>query len=170
MQDVTNSHNDLADEITLRNLMAQYCDAVTRNDSSRWIDCWSQDAQWNLLGNTVCGKEAILTLFQQMMTGFEFALMIPGICQFEVNGDSATGYWYLQEFTRDSNGNGSSLFSRYEDSYIKQEGNWKYQRRSYQILYSGEALFTGAFPPAKALDQSPNNADDVDATPENANL
>ncbi|MCA0900544.1 nuclear transport factor 2 family protein [Microbulbifer agarilyticus] len=164
MQKTLDSHDDLADEITLRNLMAQYCDAVIRHDSGRWIDCWSEDAHWNLLGNTVSGKEAILTLFQQMMTGFEFALMIPGTCQFKVAGDRATGYWYLQEHTKDTDGNANSLFSRYEDCYIKQDGNWKYQRRNYQILYTGEPLFTAAFPSSNGANPRPNTAENADTS------
>ena len=81
--------NPLEDEIALRNLMGRYADAVNRADGDAWIATWAEDSEWNLLGNPVKGKADILALWQGMMGSFEFALMMPNSCVFEVNGDTA---------------------------------------------------------------------------------
>ena len=84
--------NAIEDELELRNLMARYVDAVNRYDPEAWIATWAEDGSWNLLGNPVQGRDNILALWEQMMATFEFALLLPSSCLFEVDGDSAKGY------------------------------------------------------------------------------
>ena len=90
---------NLEDELALRNLMARYVDAVNRYDADAWIATWAEDGVWNLLGNPVEGREAILGLWQQMMSSFEYALLFPSSCLFEIDGDTATGHWYIHEYS-----------------------------------------------------------------------
>lgn len=137
--------NTLEDELALRNLMSRYIDAVNRRDAQAWAATWDDNASWNLLGNDVRGKENIVALWQQMMAGFEFALMMPGSCLFSVDGDTATGHWYLQEFTRDTTGSSGVVLSRYLDTYSKREGQWLYQSREYSLLYHGPADLSGTY-------------------------
>ena len=134
-------------DLALRNLMARYIDAVNRGDGDAWITTWAEDASWQLLGNTVTGRDSILALWQQMMSGFEFAVMMPGSSLFEIAGDSATGHWYLQEFTRDLEGNTGIALSRYQDSYRKIDGEWLYQSRQFTFIYMGPADLSGSYTP-----------------------
>ena len=117
--------NNPQDDLALRNLMARYIDAVNRGDGDAWISTWAGDASWDLMGNEVNGRDNILALWQQMMAGFEFALMLPSSGLFEVDGDRASGHWYLQEFSRDRDGKGASVVSRYRDSYIRIDEQWQ---------------------------------------------
>ncbi len=93
--------SNLEDELALRNLMARYVDGVNRYDADTWIATWAEDATWNLLGTPVQGRDAILGLWQQMMATFEYALLFPSSCAFDINGDSATGHWYIHEYSSD---------------------------------------------------------------------
>jgi ketosteroid isomerase-like protein len=139
--------NPLEDELALRNLMGRYADAVNRVDADAWIGTWAEDAIWNLLGNPVSGRDNILALWKQMMSSFEFALMLPGSCLFEIDGNTATGHWYLHEYTRDPEGNASTILSRYVDTYVKQDGQWFYQSRDYGFIYNGPADLSGSYTP-----------------------
>jgi ketosteroid isomerase-like protein len=139
--------NPLEDELALRNLMGRYADAVNRVDADAWIGTWAEDAIWNLLGNPVSGRDNILALWKQMMSSFEFALMLPSSCLFEVDGNTATGHWYLHEYTRDPEGNASTILSRYVDTYVKQDGQWLYQSRDYGFIYNGPADLSGSYTP-----------------------
>jgi ketosteroid isomerase-like protein len=141
------SNNGLEDEIALRNLMAKYTDAVNRYDADSWISCWAKEAVWNLMGTPVEGQQAILGLWQQMMSGFEFALMLPNSCHFEVSGDTAIGRWYLHEYTRDKEGNTSTMLSTYLDEYVRTTGKWLYQKREYSFIYNGPADLSGNYTP-----------------------
>ena len=139
--------NPVEDELALRNLMARYADAVNRVDAEAWIATWAEDGIWNLLGNPVSGKDNILGLWQQMMGSFEFALMLPSSCLFEVDGETANGHWYLHEYTRDPQGNAITVPSRYQDTYVKQNGQWLYKSRDYGFIYNGAADLSGTYTP-----------------------
>ena len=139
--------NALEDELALRNLMGRYTDAVNRRDADAWVATWAADGVWNLLGNPVSGRDNILALWQQMMGSFEFALMLPSSCLFTVKGDTASGHWYLHEYTRDLQGNASTVLSRYLDTYVKQGGQWLFQSRSYGFIYNGAADLSGTYTP-----------------------
>ncbi|GMG88396.1 nuclear transport factor 2 family protein [Biformimicrobium ophioploci] len=139
--------NSLEDEIALRNLMARYTDAVNRNDGASWINCWADNASWDLMGLIVTGQDNILNLWQRMMSNFEFALLMPSSCHFEVNGNSATGHWYLHEYTRSKEGDAITILSRYQDSYIKENGKWLYQTRKYELIYNGAPDLSGQVVP-----------------------
>lgn len=140
--------NDTADELALRNLMARYVDAVNRYDADAWIATWTDDAVWYLLEPPARGRADILALWQQMMASFEFALMLPSSCLFQVEGDTASGHWYLHEYIRDREGVGSTILSRYQDTYTRRDGQWLFQSRRYQFLYQGPADLSGAYTPA----------------------
>ena len=135
------------DELALRDLMARYVDAVNRSDAAAWAATWAEDGVWNLLGTPVSGRENILALWQQMMGGFEFAVMMPSSCLFDINGDQATRSWYLHEYTRDLEGNGSTILSRYLDTYVKQDGQWLFQSREYSFIYHGAPDLSGNYTP-----------------------
>ena len=139
--------NSIEDELQLRNLMARYTDAVMRRDAEAWAATWAEDATWNLLGNPVTGRDNILGLWQTMMQGFEFAALMPSSCLFQVDGDTATGHWYLHEYTRTTDGDTATILSRYLDSYVRQEGGWLYQSREYNFIYNGPADLSGAYTP-----------------------
>jgi ketosteroid isomerase-like protein len=139
--------NALEDELALRNLMGRYADAVNRRDADAWVATWATDGVWNLLGNPVSGRDNILALWQQMMASFEFALMLPSSCLFDVSGDNASGHWYLHEYTRDLQGNASTVLSRYLDTYVRQGGQWLFQSRHYSFIYNGPADLSGTYTP-----------------------
>jgi ketosteroid isomerase-like protein len=139
--------NTPEDELALQNLMARYVDAVNRSDGTSWAATWAEDTSWNLLGTEVQGRDNILALWQQMMGGFEFALMMPSSSLFEIDGESASGHWYLQEFTRDKNGDSGMVLSRYLDTYSRIDGQWLYQSRHYAFIYQGPAELSGNYTP-----------------------
>ncbi|MGI9286622.1 MAG: nuclear transport factor 2 family protein [Pseudomonadales bacterium] len=139
--------NKLEDEIALRNLMAKYADAVNRYDADTWISTWAENGAWNLLGSPVEGRDNILGLWQQMMGGFEFALMMPSSCLFNVDGDGASGHWYVHEYSRDKEGKTTMILGHYLDTYCKLDGQWLYKSRTYSFVYHGPADLSGSYTP-----------------------
>jgi ketosteroid isomerase-like protein len=135
----------LEDELALRTLMSRYIDAVHRRDAAAWAATWDDNGSWNLMGTQVTGKASIVALWQQMMAGLEFALMLPASCLFSIDGDTASGHWYLQEFTRDLEANASAIVSRYTDTYSKRTGQWLYQSRHYGVIYHGATDLGGNY-------------------------
>ena len=137
----------LKDELALNKLMARYVDAANRRDGAAWSSTWAEDGRWLLMGMEITGRENILGLWQQVLEGFEFAILMPASGHFDIDGDTATGHWYLQEFTRDLQGEALAALSRYNDSYVKVNGQWLFASREYSFLYRGPADLSGEYTP-----------------------
>jgi ketosteroid isomerase-like protein len=135
------------EELALEKLMARYVDAANRRDGHAWAQTWAENGCWNLMGMEVKGRDSILALWQQVVAGFDFALLVPGSHLFEINGDTAQGHWYLQEFTRDLQNERHCAISRYLDSYVKVDGQWLFQTRRYDFIYRGPGDLSGDYTP-----------------------
>ena len=61
----------LEDRIAIRELCETYADAVVRADAGDWGKVWSEDAHWDLMGNKVDGREAIVAFWKQAMSGLD---------------------------------------------------------------------------------------------------
>ena len=139
--------NPVEDELALNKLMACYVDAANRRDGDAWANTWTEDGCWKLMGLEIKGRDKILELWQQVVAGFEFAILMPASGSVEISGDNATGTWYLQEFTRDLAGEKTSALSRYLDTYKKIDGQWLFHTRQYDFIYRGPADLSGDYTP-----------------------
>ena len=83
------------DELAIRQLAARYIDAVNRRDEGDWSATWSRDASWNLMGMQVSGREAIVAMWKGAMGTFRWVVMMLGSGTIELDGDTASGRWYL---------------------------------------------------------------------------
>lgn len=137
----------LEDTLALKDLMARYVDAVNHYDADSWIATWAEDGVWTLMGMPVSGRDNILAFWHEMMKAFGAVIMLPNSGTFEIDGDSATGHYYLHEYTQDKEGNGSVVLSRYQDSYCKRDGRWFYQTREHTMMYNGPTDLSGSFTP-----------------------
>ncbi len=140
--------SNVEDRLAIQDLMGRYIDAVNRSDGDAWIACWAEDnACWKLMGQPATGRTEILALWQGMMAGFEFAIMMPSSNLCTIDGDSASGHWYLHEYLRDKEGIGQTVLSRYLDTYVKVDGQWYFQTRDYDFIYNGPSDMSGAYTP-----------------------
>lgn len=132
----------VADELEIRSLIARYSDAVARRDEKSWAATWAGDCEWHILGRPVEGRDAIVSLWSQMMGGFPFVLQLPtfGVVDFPDGGagagPDATGRWYVTEYGQ---GAGGSLLTLgvYHDRYLREDDAWRFARRRFDVLYMG---------------------------------
>jgi ketosteroid isomerase-like protein len=128
----------LEDRIAISELIDSYGDAVSRNSAQDWGANWAPDAVWNLnLPNLpkVEGREAIVALWTQAMAAYEWVIMTSKAGEIIVNGDRGSGRFYTWELTRLKGGEEQRISGRYEDSYIKKDGRWYFQTRTYKMLH-----------------------------------
>lgn len=136
--------SDFADKVEIQTLAQKYADAVMRRDAEDWGDTWAEDGVWYLgMPNPIEGREAIVGLWKQAMGGYPVVLHIvqPGII--EVNGDTATARWYIQENIVDGDGNHIWVVGVYNDELAKVNGEWKFKLRKFDALYRGPNDLTG---------------------------
>ena len=54
--------NPAEDELAIRHLVAAYADAVNRRDGPLWASTWADDGVWDLMGNEITGKDAVVDI------------------------------------------------------------------------------------------------------------
>ena len=119
----------LEDIEAIKKLKARYCAYCDNNyDADGIAALFTEEAVWD--GGSFGkyeGREAIRTFFQGAPKLLPFAIhqvMNPLI---EVQGDRATGRWYLFQPCTLAEGNQAAwLAARYEEEYVKVGGEWKF--------------------------------------------
>ena len=124
----------LEDRIAIRELAETYADAVVRADAGDWGKVWTEDAHWDLMGNTVDGREAIVAFWKQAMSGLEAVSFQCMPSSLEVNGDRASGRCQTQEYMKIKDGTTRAIGGLYEDEMIRQDGVWLFSKRVYRIV------------------------------------
>ena len=120
----------LEDIEAIKNLKARYC-AICDDDHNpdKIATVFAEDGIWEGgdFGKAQ-GHQAIRKLFEsfkQLISFSQHNLMNPII---EVDGDRAKGTWYLMgPFTFREKNDAKWLAARYEDDYVKINGEWKYK-------------------------------------------
>ena len=135
---------DLIDEREIRDLVARYSDAVTRNDAESWAATWAEDARWDVGIAKAAGRDAIVATWKQLMGHFRFVAQLPQTGVIELDGDRATGSWHYLEIGWPAEGPGSLTIGHYVDGYVRSTQGWRFETRVFRILYMGPADLSGS--------------------------
>ncbi|MEZ5595567.1 MAG: nuclear transport factor 2 family protein [Pseudomonadales bacterium] len=132
------SSGPVEDRLAIRELVESYNDAVMRFDAEAWGANWADDGIWALpgTGDGIQGKENIVPMWKNAMSGFDFVGFFASAGPIVVNGNEAHATWYQQEFLHQKDGSRRNVTGRYEDDYVKREGRWFFRKRQYNIMHS----------------------------------
>jgi AcrR family transcriptional regulator len=126
-----------ATDAALRQLVANYCDAVIQRDSQAFGATWADDGVWDRgTGAPVVGRQQITAAFEGFVRPLTWIVQSPAVCVFEVDESSGTGtgrVTFDERFQRRRGGPGSSL-GTFHDEYQREGGQWRFaKRRLHQI-------------------------------------
>ncbi|MBI1250906.1 MAG: DUF4440 domain-containing protein [Alphaproteobacteria bacterium] len=124
----------LEDRIALRELLDAYSDAVCRGDANDWAATWADDAVWDLNGQQVHGKDAIVTLWKQAMGAFDAVAFFTEAASFTVEGDRASGRAFTMETLKIKGGGLRRVNGAYADTFVKRGGRWLFASRRFSVL------------------------------------
>jgi uncharacterized protein (TIGR02246 family) len=120
----------LEDIEAIKQLKYRYADACDRGyDADTLADLFTLDAIWegDLFGRYE-GREAIREFFRGVSANIPFAVHYMTNPIIRVDGDEATGEWYLFQTTTFAQNNTPILGSaRYADQYRRVDGTWKFR-------------------------------------------
>ena len=125
--------SNMADKLAIEELIARYNHSIDALDMVTWLDCWTDDAVFDGIGQYLVGKDAI----KIFADGYEknYASKMPGGRHFTVNiassiqGDIATSSSYLQLWSTGAKGAQIAFTGIYEDDLRKQNGQWRFKGR-----------------------------------------
>lgn len=124
----------IEDQLAIRALNETYAAAVFRRDAEAWGATWAEDAEWDLMGNRVKGRAAIVAMWQGAMAGFPFASFFVQPGSLAVSGDRAEGVVYTHEVLEQADGAMLRPVGRYTDRYIRTADGWRFAARRYEML------------------------------------
>jgi ketosteroid isomerase-like protein len=121
----------LADIDEIKKLKARYAAACDNNyDADAIAELFTLDAVWDggIFGKAE-GREKIRDFFRHAPAVFSFAIHNVTNPRIEVDGDLASGEWYLlQPATREPGTQAVWLAAVYHDEYVRVDGKWLFQR------------------------------------------
>ncbi len=125
------------DEFLIHKLVARYADAVNCRDEDAWAATWAEDAVWQLpMQQETRGRVPIVDLWVEAMKTLPFVVQLVHHGVVYVDGNFATGTWYLTEHMKFNEGAGVFNIGVYKDRYTKTSGAWLFAERRYTILYN----------------------------------
>ena len=120
----------LEDAEAIKKLKARYTNYCDNGyDPDGIASLFTEDAIWDggVFGKSV-GREAIRKFFQGASKMLPFAIHYVMNPIIEVNGNTATGSWYLFQTCTFAEGNQAVWgAARYSEEYVKQGGEWKFK-------------------------------------------
>lgn len=131
----------LEDRIEIRELIATYANAVTRNDPAAYAECWAEDGIWSIPDlpgmERVEGRDAIMAIWVEAMKLFPFQVMLAVPGETIVTGDTARGITYNAELNTTISGVTQRWTNEYHDEYVKRDGRWQIKSRTLRVLHIG---------------------------------
>lgn len=133
------------DILAITHLAQQYADGVMQRDAEIWGNTWAEQGAWHLSPDMdpVTGRESLKAFWTNVMAGYPQVLhwVQPGLI--EVDGDTATARFYVQENIKDAEGQGFRVAGVYNDELIKEAGNWRFAVRRFSVIYRGPVDMSG---------------------------
>ncbi|GAA3017888.1 nuclear transport factor 2 family protein [Streptosporangium longisporum] len=140
----------IADRFEIESLRAELTDAVMMRDHDRAGSLFTPDAvvRWPHIGREFTGREQIRAGIEWGQGLWEFFVqnLHPGVVR--LDGDTATGRAYVQEFGRMRDGASHRNHALYHDRYRRTPDGWRFSERVYEIRYLDSSPLAGSPPPA----------------------
>jgi hypothetical protein len=138
------------DHAQVVDLVHRYCDAVTRMDVERLAGTWAEHANWDIgKGRHAEGRDAIVALYQRATSALRIVvqLVYNGEAAVDAEAGTGTGRWYVSEQLERMTGARGALYAWYDDTYVREDGAWKFASRIMTVLYHGAPDLSDAFTP-----------------------
>ena len=128
----------LEDRTLIRERMSAYADAAFRRDRDAWLANWTEDCRWVGTGFDLTGKAALAAQWPKLWSGFDAMTFFIEVGAIEVDGDRAAARCFTFERLALKGGGLRDVVGRYEDQLVRQNGQWLFAVRNYNVVMDGD--------------------------------
>lgn len=130
------------DRLDIADLVNRSVAGVLRKDVALWGSTWAEDGSWmiDMFDQPLTGREAIVATYGRIIERFDFVAMSSFVTDIAVDGDRATGKAYSQELMFPKDGGQKILCGCFHDDYVRRDGQWLFQSRTYETLYRSTVI------------------------------
>ena len=137
------------DELSIRNLVARYTDAVNERDIPAFRQLWTDDAVWEIgppLQSRAEGIDEVVALLRRLLKAEQYFMQMTHSGVIEIKGDRATARFGERERGRGESSYYDSL-AVYKDVLVREADGWRFAKRSYHYRFLDQSPFGGdAYP------------------------
>jgi ketosteroid isomerase-like protein len=127
-------------------LVHRYADAVVRRDAEQWASTWAVEGVWSFApGREITGRDAVVSFWLGAMAAFDAAVQQVHNGDAVLDGEHGTGRWHLTEHYRLANGTVGLLLAHYDDTYVQEDGAWRFASRTLVPHYQGPPDLSGTW-------------------------
>jgi ketosteroid isomerase-like protein len=132
----------LRDEQALRALVERYFSSVDRRDVPTLVQCFASDAEFSLYDRQVVanGREAIEREFEHV---HDLPLSIHSLANAWIDVQGRKGVVHATAYLKQIDQDGATRILvrglRYDDEYVQEDGQWRFQSRAHHPLWQYEA-------------------------------
>ncbi|WP_406213815.1 nuclear transport factor 2 family protein [Streptomyces canus] len=138
----------IADRVEIEALRAEITDAVMMRDFDRAVSLFTPEGamRWPHICKEFVGREEIRAGIEWGQSLWEFFVqnVHPGVIR--LDGDTATGRAYIEEFGRMRDGSSHLNHAVYHDRYERTADGWKFSERAYEVRYLDATPLRGSAP------------------------
>lgn len=136
----------VADHVEIEALRGELTDAVMMRDYDRLASLFAPDAamRWPHIGKEFLGREAIREGIRWGQGLWEFFVQNVHPGAIRIDGDTATGRAYIQEFGRMRDGSSHLNFALYHDRYQRTRDGWRFAEHVYEVRYLDSTPLAGS--------------------------
>jgi ketosteroid isomerase-like protein len=126
----------IADRVEITALQAEFTDARLMDDYDRFLSLFTEDAVLRIPGVAeYTSRDEIRIGIGRLKELWEFFVQNAHAGAIQLDGDTATGRTYIEEFGRLRDGSSYANYALYHDRYRRTPDGWKFTERSYEIRY-----------------------------------
>lgn len=137
-----------ADRVEIAALQAEFTDAAMMADYDRLVSLFAPDGvmRWPHLPIEFHGHTEMRASIERMRSNWEFFVQHAHPGAIQLDGDTATGRTYIEEFGRFHNGESHLNYSLYHDRFQRTPDGWKFAERVYEVRYVDTTPLPGKAP------------------------
>jgi ketosteroid isomerase-like protein len=122
------------DRELIRELLAAYADAVTRQDLDGYLTCWHEAGRRSGPGGDCTGTAELRAQWQGVFGAVTQMAFFAQAGAIEIDGDVAAVRSHCLEVIRLADGNTRQVVGEYTDSVVRVDGRWVFAERAYTVL------------------------------------
>ena len=140
----------IADRVEIEALRGEFADAAMMRDRARMASLFTQDGALRMpnIPAEMVGREEIRAGGERLQGLWEYFVQTTHPGAIQVEGDTASGRAYIQEFGRALDGRSHLNYAIYHDRYQRTPDGWKFTERVSEFRYVDTSPLTGSPPRA----------------------
>ena len=140
----------IVDRFEIEALRGEFTDAGMMRDPDRFAALFTPDGVWRMphIDVALVGPDEIRAWIGRAWPFWEYFVQTVHPGTIRLDGDTASGRSYVEEFGRFRDGRSHRNYAIYHDRYRRTPDGWRFTERAYEIRYADSTPLAGSPDPA----------------------